>query len=56
MSSLRYASDGFSVRTPLCSSARWTIVLNVIASILDALKEAAVMRRAAQRKYPFNEG
>lgn len=55
MSSLRYASDRFSLRTPLRSSARWPIVLNVIASILDALKEAADMRRAAQRKYPFNE-
>ena len=56
MSSLHYASDRCPLRTPQRSSARWTIVLNVIALILDALKEAADMRRAAQREYPLNEG
>jgi hypothetical protein len=55
MSSLHHASDRVFLRTPLRSSARWTIVLNVIASIIDALREAADMRRAAQREYPFSE-
>jgi hypothetical protein len=55
MSSLHHASDRFSLRTPLRASARWAIVLNVIASTLDALKEAGDMRRAAQREYPFNQ-
>jgi len=55
MSNLHHACDCVALRTPLRSSARWSIVLNVIASILDALEEAADMRRAAQRKYPFNE-
>ena len=44
MSSLHYASDRCPLRTPQRSSARWTIVLNVIALILDALKEAADKR------------
>jgi hypothetical protein len=55
MSSLHHACDCVALRTPLRSSARWTIVLNIVASILDALREAADMRRAAKRRYPFTE-
>jgi len=34
---------------------RWRAVLNVIVLILDVLQEASEMRRAAHRRYPFNE-
>ena len=53
MSILHSVSDRVSLRAPLRSYGGWTIVLNLIASILEAIQEAADMRRVARQEYPF---
>ena len=55
MSSIHHSCSCLVLRTPPRASVRWRAVLNVIALILDVLREAAEMRRAAHRRYPFNE-
>ena len=53
MSSIHHSCSCLVLRTPRRVPVRWRAVLNVIVLVLDALQEAAEMRRAAHRRYPF---
>ena len=52
--SKHHACDHFVLRTPPRPSLKWHVVLNVIVLVLEAFEEAAEMRRAVHRKYPFD--
>ena len=55
MSSIHHSCNCIPLRTPPRVSVRWPQVLHAIALMLEALQEAAEMRRAAHRRNPFNE-
>jgi hypothetical protein len=39
---------------PRRAGARWRAFVKMIVVIIDAFQEASAMRRAAHRKYPFD--
>jgi len=55
MSSTNHSCDRLVLRTPPRLPVRWAAVVNVIALILESLQDAAEMRRAAQRRFPFDD-
>ena len=53
MSHIHQSCDCLVLRAPRVSP-KWHVVLNVIVLVLEAFEEAAEMRRAVHRKYPFD--
>ena len=55
MSCIHHSCDCLVLPTPPRAPARWPAVLNIIVLVIEAFEEAAEMRRAAHRRYPFRE-
>jgi hypothetical protein len=55
MSGINQAFDCLVLQTPRRAPTRALALLSVVALILDAFQEALEMRRAAHRKFPFDE-
>jgi hypothetical protein len=53
MSHIHHSCDCLVLPAPRVP-ARWHAILNVIVLVLEAFEEAAEMRRAVHRKYPFD--
>ena len=54
MASIHHACDCLVLPTPPRAPARWRAILNIIVLVIEAFEEAAEMRRAAHRRYPFD--
>jgi|SoiMethySBSTD1v2_1073268.scaffolds.fasta_scaffold2875222_1 hypothetical protein len=55
MSNIHHVCECLVLRTPPRDPVRRSVVLNVIALLLEALGEAFEMRHRAHQKYPFRE-